>query len=372
VFEWLDNLYRRVMPGFWLRMKPQYQWAAGIAVVVVLWIASGVFGHSGGPSDEAQAKVDDTPEVQVSVLHSVLHDATITIRGKTEAQHSVDVRAEVEGVVQALHFEKGDMVKKGQVLCEIKLNARGAMADQANALVAQRAKEYEVAAALYKDGYRSKTQMAQAEAALSAAKASANSMIIQVEDTRIRAPYNGFANDRYVEVGDYMRPGDKCAQVIAPEPFLAVGTVSEEEVGQIAVGETATAKLVTGEIVHGTVTFVASKSDPQTRTFEVEVTIPNADNKLRDGVSADITIPVRRVPAQHVSPGILVLDDNGVVGVRVVNNNIVHFRPIKLISDAPDGSWIAGLPDNTSVITVGQNYVNEGQRVKVAMNKRGT
>jgi multidrug efflux system membrane fusion protein len=356
------------MPGFWLRMKPSYQWAAGIFLAVVLYLATGLlrFG-SHGPATDAQAKIDETPHVSAALLVATHHDATLTLRGRTQAQHSVDVRAEVEGVVQAIRFEKGDMVKKGQVLCEIKLNDRGAMAAQANALVAQRQKEYEVAAALYKDGYRSKTQLAQAEASLSAARAVANTMAIHVADTHIRAPFAGFANDRYVELGDYMRPGDKCAQVIAPEPFLVVGSVSEEEVGQIADGGIATAKLVSGETVQGKVTFISNKSDPATRTYRIEVTLPNPDNKLRDGASADITIPVRNVMAQHISPGILVLDDSGVVGVRVVEHGIVHFKPVKIISDGPDGMWISGLPDRVAVITRGQQFVNEGQTVRVAM-----
>jgi len=368
--DWLNNLYRRIAPGFWQNMKPQYQWATGIFIVVSLWIASGMFGHSAGPTDQAQAKIDETPTVEAAIIPAVPRDATVTVRGRTEAKHSVDVRAEVEGVVQAMHFDKGDRIRKGQVLCEVKLNARGSMAAQANALVQQRAKEYEVANALFKDGYRSKTQLAQAEAALSASRAAAATAAIQVADTRIKAPFDGFANNRYVEVGDYMRPGDKCAQVVAPEPFLAVGTVSEQDVGQISDGGAATVKLVSGETVEGKVSFISSVADPQTRTFQVEISVPNPDNKLRDGVSADITIPVRKVMAQHVSPGILVLDESGEVGVRTVDKGVVHFKPIKLIADGPAGSWITGLPENTAVITTGQNYVAEGQRVKVTM-KRG-
>jgi multidrug efflux system membrane fusion protein len=366
--DWLNSVYEKIMPGFWLRLKPSYQWAGGILLVVLLYLATGLlrFG-SHGPGVDAQAKIDDTPHVRATMLVATRHDATLTIRGRTQSQHSVDVRAEVEGVVQSLHFEKGDMVRKGQVLCQIKLNDRGAMAAQANALVAQRQKEFEVANTLYKDGYRSKTQLAQAEAALSAARASASSMAIHLADTQVRAPFAGFANDRYVDVGDYMRPGDKCAQVIAPEPFLVVGAVSEEEVGQIAEGGAATAKLMSGEVVSGKVTFIATKADTATRTFRVEVTLPNPDNRLRDGISADITIPVRQMMAQHISPGILVLDDNGVVGVRVVDRGIVHFMPVKILSDGPDGSWISGLPEHVGVIVRGQQFVNEGQRVKVEM-----
>ncbi len=234
MFEALNNFYRRVMPGFWLRMKPQYQWACGIAIAVVVWIATGVIGHSGS-TEQAQAHVDDTPQVQVSVLPSVLRDATITVRGRTQAKHSVDVRAEIDGVVNALHFEKGDRVRKGQVLCEIRLNDRGAKATEASALVAQRTKEYEVAESLFKDGYRSKTQLAQAQAALSGAhrrEADTNQHPGRQHAHQRRRSTTASPTIATSRSATTCAPGDKCAQVVAPEPFLAVvGTVSEQDVG---------------------------------------------------------------------------------------------------------------------------------------------
>jgi multidrug efflux system membrane fusion protein len=257
------------------------------------------------------------------------------------------------------------------VLCEIKLNDRGARATQARAQMAQAQKELEVAQELYKEGFRSKTQMAQATASYEAAKAGASTMDIQLANTRMRAPFDGVVDDRYVDVGDYMTVGAKCAMVIAPEPFLAVGTVSEEEVGQIAIGNKASASLVTGQTVEGHVRFVADRADQSTRTFRVEVELPNPDAKLRDGVSADIHIPVKRLNAQKISPGILVLDDAGTVGVRVVTNGIARFLPVHIISDGPDGMWVAGLPDHVSVITVGQEFVTNGERVKAVTDKTG-
>jgi multidrug efflux system membrane fusion protein len=150
-----------------------------------------------------------------------------------------------------------------------------------------------------------------------------------------------------------------------------VGAVSEQQVGQIAVGDPATASLVTGETVTGKVRFVASRADTATRTFRVEIELPNPDNRLRDGVSADIHIPVKRVKAVHISPGILVLDDSGVVGVRVVDKGIVRFVHVTPISEGPDGMWVAGLPDETQVITVGQQYVTDGEKVKAMLDKAG-
>ena len=368
----LSRLYDRYMPGFWLRLKPRYQWAGGIAILVGLWVATGMFN-----SQAAQAPASDivdkptTPRVRVSQSVASERDATVIIRGRTQAKNEVDVRAEVEGVVQAIHFDKGDRVKKGDTLCEIRLNDRGAKVAQAAALVAQTQKELQVAQDLYKQGFRSKTQLAQSEAAYAQAQAGLATMNVALANTRIKAPFDGIVDDRYVNAGDYMRPGDKCEMVIAPEPFLATGTVSEQDVGGISLGDLATVKLVTGENVTGRVSFVADRADQMTRAFRIEVELPNPDAKLRDGVSAEINIAVKKVKAHHISPGIMVLSDKGAVGVRVVQNGIVAFMPVRVLSEDPTGAWITGLPDTVTFITVGQEFVNDGQRVEPVFDRSG-
>jgi multidrug efflux system membrane fusion protein len=374
VADAIGRLYMQIMPAFWLAMKPRYQWAFGILIVVIVWIGSSILFHPASQASTESADKSaaaDVPLVRVAALSASERNATVTVRGRTQALHAVDVRAEVEGVVKAIHFDKGQKVKTGDVLCEIDINDRGAKAAQMQAMVAQTGKELEVAQELYKEGFRSKTQLAQAQASYEGAKAGASTMSIQLADTRIHAPFDGYVDDRYVDVGDYMKVGDRCEMVYAPQPFLAVGAVSEHEVGQIAIGDPATATLVTGQTVTGKVRFVADRADAATRTFRVEVELPNADNSLRDGVSADIHIPVKRLAAIHISPGILVLDDAGAVGVRIVENGIVRFKPIQIISDGPDGMWIAGLPDRANIITVGQEFVTDGERVKSVVDKSG-
>ena len=360
IAAWWD----RVQPDFWRRMKPAYRAATTFFILVVVYIGSGQLSHSNNAPDAAtNSKVSAVPQVQVQNLVAQSRDATLTVRGRTQALHSVDVRAEVEGVVSAIHFEKGDRVKQGALLCEIKINDREAKLQQAQAMVAQTAKQHEVDLDLQKNGFRSAIQVSQSGAQLEAAKAAERTQQIELANTNMRAPFAGVIDDRYVDVGDYMRVGDKCAELIAPEPFLAVGSVSEREVGQIHEGDAASATLVTGETIQGKVRFVASKADDTTRTFRVEVELPNPDAKLRDGVTADIHIPVRQVQAVKISSGVMVLDDSGVVGVRVVQNGIVHFLPIQIISDGPDGTWVAGLPNNVTVITVGQEFVSDGEHV---------
>ncbi|HEX3945500.1 MAG TPA: efflux RND transporter periplasmic adaptor subunit [Rhizomicrobium sp.] len=362
VRAWWD----RVQPGFWRRMNSGYRAAVVILILVVAWVGSGFLtgAHAPQSQDTADAKANDISRVQVATLIASARDATITIRGRTQALHSVDTRAQVDGIVKTIHFEKGDRVKAGDVLCELVVNDRGAKLDQAKALVAERQKEWDAADNLVKQGAMSATAAKQAMAALEAAKAEERTQDIELGNTSIRAPFSGLVDDRYVNVGDYMRVGDKCELVIAPEPFLAVGAVSEQDVGKLKIGAPANATLVSGENVAGKVYFVATKADATTRTFRVEIELPNPDARLRDGISADIHIPVKQVEAMKISPGILVLNDNGVVGVRTVQSGIVHFQPVNIVSDGPDGMWVTGLPTGTSVITVGQEFVAEGSRVK--------
>ncbi len=365
IFQNIRSWWDRTQPGFWRRMSAGYRAALVILAIAVLWLGSGML-KSGQPvqTQDAAAKTNEIPRVQVRTLASTSRDATVTVRGRTQALHAVDVRAEADGVVQAIHFEKGERIKAGDVLCELKVNDRAAKFDEARALVSQREKEYAAAANLAKSGYVSATQAKQAAAALEAAQAEQRTMQIDLANTRIRAPFSGLVDDRYVNEGDYMKVGDKCGMIIAPEPFLAVGAVSEGDVGQLKVGDRASATLVTGETVEGKIRFVADRADPATRTFRIEVELPNPDARLRDGVSADIHIPVRQLRAMKISPGILVLNDNGVVGVRTVESGIVHFKPVQIVSDGPDGMWVSGIADGTTVITVGQEFVAEGSRVK--------
>jgi multidrug efflux system membrane fusion protein len=127
----IDAFYYRLMPGAWLRMKPRYQWAFGILIVATLWIGSSVVLHPktqiSTESADAKPSSAEMPSVRVAALTASARNATITVRGRTQALHAVDVRAEVEGVVKAIHFDKGQKVRKGDVLCEIDINDRGAM-----------------------------------------------------------------------------------------------------------------------------------------------------------------------------------------------------------------------------------------------------
>jgi membrane fusion protein, multidrug efflux system len=359
-------------------IKSSYLWAGGIAAAIILWVASGALTGNGAqekaPPLTETSNANEAAPVQVRARKITLSDRTtdLVMRGRTKAQSRVEVKAEVGGQVSRIAVEKGQAVRAGDVMCELDVGAKAAQNDQAQARLRQAQLEYDAAAAMGRKGNRSETAVAGAKASLEAAQADARAAEWALLKTRIVAPFDGTVDDRMVETGDLMQPGMTCALVIDPDPFLIIGSVSEREVGLIQAGDAGSARLVTGETVSGTVSFVARSADPATRTFRVEMTVPNPDFTLRDGVTAEMKVGVKSVPAVKVSPAILSLDDKGTVGVKLVVDGKARFTPVTIIGDGGDGMWIAGLPPEAVLIVVGQDYVKDGEPVTPVLEEPAT
>ena len=145
-----------------------------------------------------------------------------------------------------------------------------------------------------------------------------------------------------------------------------IGEVSEKEISFVKVGAKAGAELISGKKVEGVVSFVSSSANKGTRTFRVEIEVENSDRSIRDGVSAQIEIKGESLLVHRISPSILMLGEAGELGIRTVNEeNQVEFKQIEILEDSMEGIWIAGLPSNIRIITIGQEYVFQGQTVNV-------
>lgn len=350
--------------------------AAAIAVGVTGWIVSGQFSDP-----EVQATVAETDPnseiapalqriktgpvaVQVQNYNARSHKQEVVVRGRTEALRSVDLKAETPGRVVKIHAELGQHVKKGDVLVEFAIKERHAQLAEAEALIRQREIEYNAAKSLSKKGFSAKTTLAGAKAYLDSARAQATAVRILLEDLIIRAPFDGIIEDRSVEIGDFVKDGNSVISIVDENPFLVTGQISELYVNEIKVGGLGTAKLITGETVEGFIRFIGKTADPNTRTFRVELLVDNEDRTLRSGVTAETTFKTETVMAHFISPAILTLNDTGTLGVRAVDDaDIVQFHPVHILSDSSEGAWVDGLPAESRLIIVGQEFVRAGDKV---------
>ena len=349
-----------------MRVEPRYMVIGGIVAVFALYfVVTGVLNHSHGA--KAAPKTSDVPTVQAALIEPQVHAEEVAMRGRTQAFRIVSVRSETAGVVAATPVREGSPVAAGQVLCKLKVDARQATLDQAKAMMRSKELTQKASAELATRGFRSPTQLLSDQANLDQASATVRQAEVALNQTDIRAPFAGVFNERDIEVGGYLAAGSACGVVIQLDPLKIAGDVPETEIAKVKLGAPAHAILASGERIDGVVYYIAKDADPQTRTYPVVLTASNPGGAVRSGLSAEVRIDAGQAPAYLTPSSSLVLDSAGRQGVRYVGNGgVVAFAPVKVLDETPGGVWVSGLSGPVRVITVGQAYVSEGQRVKVA------
>ncbi|MCV2889579.1 efflux RND transporter periplasmic adaptor subunit [Ruegeria aquimaris] len=334
-------------------------------------------------------------------------DSAVVLRGQTRAIRQVDVRSETTSTVLSEPKRKGAFVTAGDMLCELDPGTRPAQLAEAKARKAQAESSMPEAQArleeakarleealinnnaaqkLAETGYASETRRISTQAAVSSAEAGIKSAEAGLETSRasieaataavaaaqreidrltIEAPFQGLLESDTAELGSLMQPGSLCATIIQLNPIKVVGYVPETAVNRVQVGALAGAELATGLQVQGRVTFLSRSADPNTRTFEVEITVDNPELLIRDGQTATIAISSDGAKAHRLPQSALTLNNDGKLGVRTVGpGNVVAFVPVEVVRDTPLGVWLTGLPETADVIVVGQDFVIEGVTVE--------
>lgn len=353
--------------------------AAGVLVALFLWFGgASKLGLVDPPSEivaseapaDAAAPVEDAanapaPAVAVIVLpsESQNHVSQLIMRGRTEAQRRVEVAAETGGQVISEPLRRGAVVAEGDVLCRIDPGMREAERAEAQARLDEATALFTAADRLSDRGYGSETDAITKRAMLEAAEAGLRRVDLDMERLVIRAPFAGILETDTAELGALMAPGTACATVIDLDPIKVTGFVSETEVGKLTTGQPAAVGLVDGSVHEGAITYISRSADPETRTYQVDVTLPNPEGRIRDGMTAEIRVALEPVRAHLLPQTALTLDDDGRLGIRAAADGVVAFHPVIIIEDRRDGIWLAGLPERLDVIVRGQEFVRAGSAV---------
>ena len=338
---------------------------------LLLWMLTGIFQNSSNSNDINSLKIN-TEETVIKVkakkIKSELRQSNVLVQGRTESNRNVLVSSETNGIVEEIFVKKGDFVNKDQILCKLSTDSRKAKLDEAKALMLQKKLEWDASKVLVEKGYRSQTKAAGSKAAYDASKALVIQMEEELENINIRSPFDGFFNDNLAEVGDFLSIGMPCGQVVDYNPILVIGQVSEQEIKKIKSDIQGYAVLSTGEKLNGLLSYVSKTADSKTRTFRIELEINNSNFDIKDGITAELFIPTKKVKAHLIPPSSLTLDSDGKIGVRHIDsNNKVIFSDVEIIGDEKELIWVSGLPEEITLITIGQEFVIEGQKVNYTL-----
>ena len=348
-------------------MNQSVKIAIAILVGITVWFAgrSLVRGSLAVPQEQVHMEEEIiVPDALVQDVVAETHSVVIPLKGRTEPDKTVTVKAGTTGTVVQTPAREGAFVKAGTLLCGLDVEARAARLQEAEAMRDAANIDYEAARQLAAKGLAASNQVAAAKASLDAATAGVNAARVELSKTQIRAPFDGIFETRLAEAGDFLSPGQACGVLVDMTPVIVAAEIAETHSGHILPGMTATARLASGQTFPAEIRYVSRTASERTRTFRIEATLETGDTPVAAGVTAQLHVPTREVLATLITPGLLTLSDAGVLGVRIVeSDNTVHFAPIEIVDEADTGAWVTGLPEQARIIALGQDYLDEGLTV---------
>ena len=221
------------------------------------------------------------------------------------------------------------------------------------------------AQSLKKQGYQSQTALAQAVANVEMAKADVVSYELAVLKSQVIAPFAGIINQRFVEIGDFLKEGDNIAILVDLDPLVITANVTEINVQALKTQQQASGRMVSGDVLQGKIRYISSISELGTNTFKIEVEVPNPDLTQMAGMSTELALPLETTWAMRISPAVMALDELGNLGVKIVENEYVKFVPIDIIKSDSQGVWLSGMGQQADIITLGHGFVRDGDKVEV-------
>lgn len=348
--------------------------AFSVLILVALWMLSGQFGNDAKTND---AKMDVTeaqrPEEVSKKLQSVRFETSLSeeiasdilINGQTKSSKFVNIVPKISGQITEIFVDEGNPLLKGQVILKIETNDLQARVNKDRELVNQKNIEYNAAKELKAKGFGSNTKFALARAELESARANLKISEINLRNREIKAPFAGFLEKLDVEVGSYINTGQNIGQIVDLNPISVIGFVNEKDIRKIKKGGAGFVTVIKDKEVQGEIIYISAMAENTTRTFKIEISIDNPDLTIVDGLTTKLRIPTTSVKAHKISPAILGLDDIGNVGLKLLDGeNKVKFYPVEIIKDEADFMYVSGIPDSSKIITVGQEFVIDGQEVK--------
>ena len=310
---------------------------------------------------------------------------------KVEAINAADVIPQVSGYIDEVRFQDGSFVQEGDVLFVIDqaryqaaASAAEAALEKAKASLKQIQSNYNREITLYKDKMLSKADLEVAESNLATAKANVKSAQasfdlakLDLQYTEVRSPISGYIGKALMTKGNLATAGvNKLARVIQMDPIRVVFSITDKE--RLAGLDQLTTQqpdiqisLPNGqtiEIPQATV-FADKEINAQTATIAVYAQAQNQDNKLIPGNYVNVTVSTDKFRPVILIPQTAVSQDASGQYVMTVNADNVVVQKYITLGDVVDGQYvvISGLEDGDRVVPVGQQKLQNGQKVNVSV-----
>jgi RND family efflux transporter MFP subunit len=335
--------------------------------------------------------------VELASVSRAQVDRELAVVGNLIGDQTVSVVPKTAGRLEEITVKLGDRVTRGQRIAriedqEIREQVKQAEAafEVAKATIRQREADLELAKTnversrnLFQrqllpqqtlDDAEAKFQSAQAAVDLARAQdtqsqARLDELRINLENTIINSPVNGFVARRAADPGAYVSPNSPIVDVVDIQRVRLVANIIEKDLKQIAVGDMArvTVDAFPGENFMGRIARLSPVLDPSTRTAPIEVEIANDQYRLKPGMYARVGIVTESHPNALVVPTNALVDANGSRGVYLAVNDVAQFHPVKIGIEGNDRTEVLdGLDEGDHIVTTGAAGLRNGDPIILA------
>ena len=271
-----------------------------VIMLIILAVVFGlIFGFKAFMSKMMNDFFDNMPQPAAAVsTYEVRQDNWASILeavGTVNAVNGVNVTAQVPGEVEAIEFESGDSVKKGDVLIRLEAAADRAQLNALEATAGLARQEYDRYQRLFKQGTISRSELDNRRAQRDQAVAQAQAQREQLNYKTVRAPFDGVLGIRQVDLGQFLQAGTPVVSLNQLQPIFVDFALPEQELSRIEKGlkVRVTLDAYTDQQFEGEISAIEPGVSEATRNVSVQARFENEDNKLRPGMfaSVDIQLP---------------------------------------------------------------------------------
>src|SRR5215831_11901190 len=295
-----------------------------------------------------------------------------TASGIVQANATVDVAFQVPGKVVTIGPDEGQSVHAGQPIASVDPTEYRLAVEQAAAQSDRAAHDRDRNQPLLASGGIAPAEMEHLEIGARQSAAAADLAKKHLSDTKLEAPISGVVSRRAVEVGATVAAGQAVYTIVALDPVRVRVGVPEADVGHVTEGAAATVRIPALDTSFaGRVSLIGVAADPATRSYTVEISVPNPARKLRAGMVAEATIKTRESTSAMMVPAPAVLHDGGVNGttiVYVLDHDAARVHARRVTTGAAHGDSLeitSGVAAGDRIVVAGQQRLREGARVQL-------
>ncbi len=343
-------------------------------VVSIWFIALGAVWLAAGcrPRHATGGGSGGMPAIQVVAVEAKLQPVTesLALVGTITPNEMVEIKAEVDGIVQEINFKEGGRVEAGQLLVKLDDTKSAAALAQAEANLKLSEANYERAKQLFKDKLISQQEYDQAASTHAVSQASVDLQRRLLKDARVNAPFGGIVGARQISPGQVIARSMILTWLVDLDTVKVEVNVPERYLQELNIGRPLEFSVAAfpGQKFHGEVYFVSPQVNETLRTALIKARIPNPDHKLRGGMfaSLELTLRVRDSAIVIPEPAIMSNGDNYSVFVVDKDGN-AQIRAIQVgIRLAGKAEVLKGLSAGDKVVVEGVQKLRPGGPVKLS------